>query len=242
AYRGKAPANWCPNCQTVLANEQVVGEGLCERCGTPVARRDLEQWFFRITKYADELLEYQGIEWPERVKLMQRNWIGKSVGVEISFGIDGGGPEESGIGVFTTRPDTVFGVTFMVLAPENPLVVKLTTAEHEAEVQDYVARARARTEVERLSTEKGKTGVFIGAYAVNKLSGEKVPIWIADYVLQTYGTGAVMGVPAHDQRDFEFAHDFGLPIKVVIAPDGWSGEEFEEAYVDPGTMVNSGQF
>ena len=242
AYRANAPANWCPNCQTVLANEQVVGEGQCERCDTLVSRRDLEQWFFRITKYADELREYAGVEWPERVKLMQRNWIGKSVGVEISFGIDGYGPEEGEIRVFTTRPDTVFGVTFLVLAPENPLVAKLTAAEHEREVQDYVAKARSRTEIERLSTEKEKTGVFIGAYAVNKLSGEKVPIWIADYVLQTYGTGAVMGVPAHDQRDFEFAHDFGLPIKVVIAPEGWSGEEFEEAYVEPGTMVNSGQF
>jgi leucyl-tRNA synthetase len=241
AYRANAPANWCPNCQTVLANEQVVGEGHCERCGTPVARRDLEQWFFKITKYADELREHP-VEWPERIKLMQRNWVGKSVGVEISFGIDGQELEDGEIRVFTTRPDTVFGVTFLVLAPENPLVEKLTTPEHREEVQAYAAKARARTEIERLSTEKEKTGVFIGAYAVNKLSGEKVPIWIADYVLQTYGTGAVMGVPAHDQRDFEFVHDFGLPIRVVIAPEGWSGSEFEEAYVDPGTMVNSGQF
>ncbi len=242
AYRGRAPANWCSQCQTVLANEQVVGEGLCERCHTPVVRRDLEQWFFRITKYADELLEYPGVEWPERVKLMQRNWIGKSVGVEISFGIEGEGIEENEIRVFTTRADTIFGVTFLVLAPEHPLVAKLTTPECKEEVQRYIERALGQTEIERLSTEKEKTGVFIGAHAVNKLNGEKVPIWTADYVLISYGTGAVMGVPAHDQRDFEFTHDFGLPIRVVIAPEGWSGEELKEAYVEPGVMVNSGQF
>jgi len=242
AYRSKSPANWCPECQTVLANEQVVGDGLCERCGTPVIRRDLEQWFFRITRYADELLEHSGIEWPERVKLMQRNWIGKSYGVEISFGLDYEGVEEKEIRVFTTRPDTIFGVTFMVFAPEHPLVAKLTAPECKEEVQAYIERARSQTEVERLSTEKEKTGVFIGSYAVNKLNGEKVPLWIADYVLLSYGTGAVMAVPAHDQRDFEFAHDYGLPIRVVIAPDGWSGEEFTEAYVEAGTMVNSGQF
>ncbi|MEE9400713.1 MAG: leucine--tRNA ligase [Dehalococcoidia bacterium] len=242
AYRGKAPANWCSQCQTVLANEQVVGEGLCERCHTPVVRRDLEQWFFRITRYADELLEYPGAEWPERVKLMQRNWIGKSVGVEISFGIEAEGIEENEIRVFTTRADTIFGVTFLVLAPEHPLVARLTTPECKEEVQRYIERALGQTDIERLSTEKEKTGVFIGAYAVNKLNGEKVPIWIADYVLISYGTGAVMGVPAHDQRDFEFAHDFGLPIRVVIAPEGWSGEELKEAYVEPGIMVNSGQF
>jgi len=242
AYRDKAPANWCSHCQTVLANEQVVGEGLCERCQTPVVRRDLEQWFLRITRYADELLEYPGAEWPERVKLMQRNWIGKSVGVEISFGIEAEGIEENEIRVFTTRADTIFGVTFLVLAPEHPLVARLTTPECKEEVQRYIERALGQTDIERLSTEKEKTGVFIGAYAVNKLNGEKVPIWIADYVLISYGTGAVMGVPAHDQRDFEFALDFGLPIRVVIAPEGWSGEELEEAYVESGIMVNSGQF
>jgi leucyl-tRNA synthetase len=242
AYRAKAPANWCPQCKTVLANEQVVGDGLCERCGTPVIRKDLEQWFFRITKYADELLEFQGIEWPERVKLMQRNWIGKSVGVEISFGLDVEGVSEKEIKVFTTRPDTIFGVTFMVLAPEHPLVAKLTTSEHKDEVREYVEWTRGQTEIERLSTEKEKTGVFIGAHVINKLNGEKVPIWIADYVLLSYGTGAVMGVPAHDQRDFEFAQDFGLPIKVVISPPGWSGQDFNEAYVEAGTMVNSGEF
>ncbi|MCX5995774.1 MAG: leucine--tRNA ligase, partial [Chloroflexi bacterium] len=242
AYHAKAPANWCPQCKTVLANEQVVGEGVCERCGTPVIRKDLEQWFFRITKYADELLEFQGVEWPERVKLMQRNWIGKSVGVEISFGIESKGVSEKEIRVFTTRPDTIFGVTFLVFAPEHPLVAKLTTSECKEEVRDYIEWARGQTEIERLSTEKEKTGVFIGAYAINKLNGERVPIWIADYVLLSYGTGAVMGVPAHDQRDFEFAQDFGLPIKVVISPPGWSGRDLKEAYVLMGTMVNSAQF
>ena len=242
AYRGKAPANWCPKCKTVLANEQVVGEGHCERCNTPVVKRDMEQWFFRITKYADELLDFPDVEWPERIKLMQRNWIGKSVGVEISFGLEHEGVDETEIRVFTTRPDTIFGVTFLVFAPEHPLVAKLTTPENKEKVQSYIERARSQTEIERLSTEKEKTGVFIGAYALNKLNGEKVPIWIADYVLLTYGTGAVMGVPAHDQRDFEFAQDYDIPIKVVIAPDRWSGEELEEAYVEAGTMVNSGQF
>jgi leucyl-tRNA synthetase len=242
AYRAKASANWCPRCQTVLANEQVVDEGACERCGTHVTRRDLEQWFFRITKYADELLEHDGIEWPERVKAMQRNWIGRSRGVEISFGLDVEGVAEKEIRVFTTRPDTTFGVTFMVLAPEHPLVDKVTTPEHRSEVDGYVAAARGRTEIERVSTEKAKTGVFTGAYVTNKLNGEQVPIWIADYVLLTYGTGAVMAVPAHDERDFQFALDYGLPIKVVIAPEGWSGEPLKEAHVEAGTMVNSGQF
>jgi len=242
AYRAGAPANWCPQCKTVLANEQVVGEGVCERCGTPVIRKFLEQWFFRITKYAEELLEFTGIEWPERVKTMQRNWIGKSVGVEISFGLDVKGVSEKEIRVFTTRPDTIFGVTFMVLAPEHPLVAKLTTTAHKDEVRDYIEWTRGQTEIERLSTEKEKTGVFTGAHVINKLNGEKVPIWIADYVLLSYGTGAVMGVPAHDQRDFEFAQDFGLPIKVVIAPPGWDGKPLKEAYVESGTIVNSAQF
>jgi leucyl-tRNA synthetase len=242
AYRGKAPANWCPKCQTVLANEQVIGEGRCERCKTPVVRRDLEQWFFRITRYADELLEYPGAEWPERIQIMQRNWIGKSHGVEISFGIDAEGVDEKEIRVFTTRPDTVYGVTFMVLAPEHPLVEKLTSPERRDEVERYVERARAESEIERMSTEKEKTGVFTGAYAVNRLNGEKVPIWIADYVLLGYGTGAVMGVPGHDERDFGFATDFGLDIRVVVAPEGWSGADLKEAHVESGTMVNSGQF
>ena len=242
AYRGKAPVNWCPQCQTVLANEQVIGEGICERCDTPVLRRDLEQWFFRITSYADELLDFDGIDWPERIKIMQRNWIGKSLGTEISFALDHPGVKEKEIRVFTTRPDTTFGVTFMVLAPEHPLVDKLTSPEQRAEVEEYVARSRRRTEIERLSTEREKDGVFIGAYCTNRLNGEKVPIWIADYVLLGYGTGMVMAVPAHDERDFAFAEKYNLPIRVVIAPPDWNGEELEEAYIEAGTMVNSGQF
>ena len=242
AYRGKAPVNWCPHCQTVLANEQVLAGGFCERCGTAVIRRDLEQWFFRITKYADELIQHDGIDWPERIKTMQRNWVGKSVGTEISFALDHPGVKEKEIRVFTTRPDTVFGVTFMVLAPEHPLVVKLTSPQKKAEVEDYIARSRRLSEIERQSTEREKDGVFIGAYAINRLNGESVPIWIADYVLMGYGTGAVMGVPAHDERDFAFAKKYDLPIKVVIAPPGWRGEELEAAYTEPGTMVNSGQF
>ncbi len=242
AYRGKAPVNWCPSCQTVLANEQVVGDGVCERCGTPVTHRDLEQWFFRITKYADELMQHDGIDWPERIKIMQRNWVGRSTGADISFGLDHPGVEEKEIRVFTTRPDTLFGVTFMVLAPEHPLVAKLTSPERKAEVEEYVARSRRQTEIERLSTEKEKDGVFTGAYVINRVNGEKVPIWIADYVLLSYGTGAVMAVPAHDERDFAFARKYDIPIRVVIAPPDWQGGELEEAYIEPGTMVNSEQF
>jgi leucyl-tRNA synthetase len=242
AYRAKAPVNWCPNCQTVLANEQVVGEGICERCETPVVRRDLEQWFFRITRYADELLEFDGIDWPERIKIMQRNWIGRSQGTEISFGLDHPGLAEKEIRVFTTRPDTAFGVTFMVLAPEHPLVAKLTSPEKKAEVEAYILKSRRQSEIERLSTEKEKDGVFTGAYCINRLNGTKVPIWIADYVLLSYGTGAVMAVPAHDERDFAFAKKYQLPIPVVISPPDWKGGELGAAYTEPGTMVNSGQF
>ncbi len=242
AYRARAPVNWCPDCQTVLANEQVVGEGVCERCDTPVIRRDLEQWFFRITKYADELLEFEGIDWPERIKSMQRNWIGKSFGTEISFGLDHPGVAEKEIRVFTTRPDTVFGVTFMVLAPEHPLVARLTSPEKKAEVEAYVLKSRRQSEIERLSTEKEKDGVFLGAYCVNRLNGQKVPIWIADYVLLSYGTGAVMAVPAHDERDFAFAKKYRLPVPVVISPPGWDGRDIKEAYIEPGAMVNSGRF
>jgi leucyl-tRNA synthetase len=242
AYRARAPVNWCPQCQTVLANEQVVGEGVCERCGTAVVRRDLEQWFFRITRYADELKEHDGLDWPERIKIMQRNWVGRSEGTEISFGLDHPGVNDREIRVFTTRADTVFGVTFMVLAPEHPLVAKLTAPDRRSEVEAYMAKSRRQSEIERLSTEKEKDGVFIGAYATNRLNGKKVPIWIADYVLLSYGTGAVMAVPAHDERDFAFAKKYNLPIPVVIAPPGWRGGELAEAYTEPGVMVNSGQF
>ena len=220
AYRANAPVVWCPSCQTVLANEQVLN-GRCERCDTSITRRDLEQWFLRITDYADQLLDFGGlVDWPEKILTMQRNWIGRSVGVEISFDISQLGLDESEISTFTTRIDTIFGVTFMVLAPEHPLVEKLTTSERSSEVAAYVEQARRQTEIERLSAEKEKTGAFLGSYAINRLNGEQVPIFIADYALMGYGTGAVMGVPAHDQRDFEFAKKYGLPIRVGIAPSG----------------------
>ncbi|MCM8745119.1 leucine--tRNA ligase [Thermomicrobium sp. CFH 73360] len=239
AYRAKAPVWWCPTCQTVLANEQVI-DGRCERCGTEVYRRDLEQWFLRITAYAEELLRFDGIEWPERVITMQRNWIGRSEGVRIVFRSERGDPIE----VFTTRPDTLWGATFLVLAPEHPLVETLTTPERRADVEAYVEQARRRSDIERTSTEREKTGVFIGAYAINPANGERIPIWIADYVLMHYGTGAIMAVPAHDQRDFEFARAFGLPIVVVIQPPDRTLDPatMEEAYDGEGVMVNSGPF
>ena len=242
AYRANAPANWCPSCNTVLANEQVVNDGRCERCDTPVIRKQLNQWFFGITKYADELLDHSQLEWPEKINIMQTNWIGRSEGVEIEFDISEYGLDQKMLTTFTTRVDTIFGVTFVVLAPEHPLVESLTTPEHEAEVKAYVEQAALQTEVERLSTEKEKTGVATGAYCVNRLNGERVPILVADYVLQTYGTGVVMGVPAHDQRDFEFAKKYDLPIRVVVAPQDWDGSELSEAYLDVGTQVNSGRF
>jgi leucyl-tRNA synthetase len=226
----------------VLANEQVVGEGLCERCGTLVTKRDLEQWFFRITKYAEELLDFTHVDWPERIKVMQKNWIGKSEGAEISFDIEHEGIDQKEIRVFTTRPDTIFGVTFFLLAPEHPLVLQLTTSEHRAEVEEYISWCRRQNEYERTALGKEKTGVFLGSYVINRLSEERVPIWITDYVLPSYGTGAVMAVPGHDERDFEFAKKFNLPVRTVIAPPGWSGEELTEAYTEPGTMANSGEF
>lgn len=243
AYRGKAPVNWCPKCQTVLANEQVVGEGVCWRCESIVVKKQLEQWFFRITKYADELLDFSDIDWPERIRIMQSNWIGKSFGADISFALDCEGVPEKEIRVFTTRPDTVYGVTFLVLAPEHPLVAKLTTPDRKAEVDAYILQAQRRTEFERTSAETEKSGVFTGSYATNRVNGEKIPIWIADYVLPHYGTGAVMGVPAHDQRDFDFAKKNNIPIRIVVAPELWSGEELEMAYEEKkGKIVNSGQF
>jgi leucyl-tRNA synthetase len=244
AYKKMASVWWCPKDQTVLANEQVV-DGKCERCDTPVIKRDLEQWFFRITNYADELLDYNNIEWPEQIKTMQRNWIGRSEGAHLTFGLDvppsaEGGVETRDITVFTTRPDTVFGVTFFVLAPEHPLVDQITTPEQRAAVTAYVDGARRESEIDRLSTEREKTGVFTGAYVTNKFNGEKVPVWIADYVLATYGTGAVMGVPGHDQRDFEFARKFGLPVIPVFNHPDWDGGELQAALPHGGTMINSG--
>ncbi len=238
AYRAKAPANWCPHCETTLANEQVE-DGRCWRCDTPVIRRDLEQWFFKITAYADELLDFSQIDWPERVVTMQRNWIGRSEGVQFRMQV-ADSPES--FEVFTTRPDTIYGITYAVLAPEHLLVEKLTTADRRAEVEAYVDQTRRESEIERLSTEKEKTGVFIGAYAVNPVNGERVPIWIADYVLGTYGTGAIMAVPAHDERDFEFATKFGLPIREVISPTGEPTGEMRAATIEPGIMINSGPF
>ena len=241
AYRAAAQVNWCPDCQTVLANEQVIN-GDCERCDSGVMHKDMEQWFFKITAYADELLDYSSIEWPDRVNTMQTNWIGRSEGVEVDFDISEYGLDEKSIRTFTTRIDTVFGVTFIVLAPEHPLVERLTDDEHRAEVRAYVERARTQTEIERMAADKEKTGVFTGAYAVNNLNGERVPILVADYVLLSYGTGMVMGVPAHDDRDFAFARKYDLPIRVVIAPPDWDGEPLDAAYLAPGAQVNSGEF
>jgi len=239
AYRARSAVDWCPQCNTTLAREQVWGEDRhCERCGTPVIKKELEQWYFRITRYAEELLRYDGINWPERVMTMQRNWIGRSEGAELNFRSEQG----DDIIVFTTRPDTVYGATFMVLAPEHPLVAKLTAPERRAEVEEYVANASRQTEIARLAVEKEKTGVFIGAYAINPATGERIPIWIADYVLMGYGTGAIMAVPAHDERDFAFATKYGLPIRVVIRPPDWDGRPLAVAYTGEGTMINSGPF
>ncbi len=251
AYRSKAPVNWCPSCQTVLANEQVLPDGACERCETPVTRKDLVQWFFGITRYADRLLAgLDGIDWPEKTKTMQRNWIGRSEGAEITFSFAPGTPgadslteNELRFKVFTTRPDTLFGVTYVVMAPEHPLVERITTPERREEVARYIELARSQNEIQRTSTVKEKTGVFTGAYAVNPANGEKVPVWIADYVLASYGTGIVMAVPAHDERDFEFASRMNLPVREVIAPlSGPSIRPLESAYVEPGTMINSAEF
>ena len=242
AYRAKAPVVWCPSCQTVLANEQVLN-GSCERCNAVVTRRDLEQWFLKITDYADELLDFSGlVDWPEKILMMQRNWVGRSEGVEISFDISHNGLEEREIRTFTTRIDTIFGVTFMALAPEHPLVPQLTTDEQREAVEAYVNQARQTSEIERLATDKEKTGVPLGSFAVNRLNGERIPIYTADYVLTTYGTGAVMGVPAHDERDYAFARKYGLPVRTVIAPIDWDGKEPTEAYLGNGFMTNSGAY
>ncbi len=241
AYKKRAAVWWCPKDQTVLANEQVV-DGKCERCDTVVAKRDLEQWFFRNTRYAEELLDFSHLQWTEQIAAMQRNWIGKSDGAELRFGLDAPGVDTQEIRVFTTRPDTVYGVTFFVLAPEHPLVEQLTTPEQRDAVRAYVDAARRESDIERMSTEREKTGVFTGAYVTNLFNGEKVPIWTADYVLSTYGTGAVMGVPAHDQRDFEFAKKYGLNIVPVFQHPDWDGGELTAALGHGGPMINSGPF
>lgn len=244
AYRASAPVNWCPTCQTVLANEQVL-DGKCERTGDIVIRRQMDQWFFGITQYADELLNFSNvIEWPERIKTMQTHWIGRSEGMQISFDISALGLEDKVIRTFTTRIDTIFGATFVVLAPEHPLVEQVTTSGQRTAVHAYIQQAAEASEIDRLSTEREKTGVFTGAYAINRLNGEKIQIWVGDYVLASYGTGAVMGVPAHDQRDFDFAKKYGLDIRVVIAPPAYDNQSLTEAYVDKGVgfQVNSGPF
>ena len=237
AYRKKAPVNWCPSCNTVLANEQVV-DGACERCGTEVTKKDLTQWFLKITDYADELLEkLDGLNWPEKTVAMQKHWIGKSTGAEVTFKVK---DSDLSFNVFTTRVDTLNGVSYVVLAPENELVNKLVTDENKEAVEKYKEEAIKQSDIERQSSTKEKSGVFTGAYAINPINGKEVPIWVADYVLASYGTGAVMAVPAHDERDFAFATKFNLPINRVIAPK--DGLEVELPYCEHGILVNSGEF
>src|SRR3954449_13390226 len=242
AYRKDAPVNWCPNDQTVLANEQVI-DGRCERCGHEVEARKLEQWFFRITAYADELLDEMALleSWPERVLTMQRNWIGRSEGAEVIFRIE---ELDVDIPVFTTRPDTLFGATFFVLAPEHALVPRLVAGTtHERDVMDYVRVAAARSSVERETKEKD--GVFTGRFVVNPADGARIPIWVADYVLMEYGTGAIMAVPAHDERDYEFASRFDLPVRTVVVPaadEGAADEGVFAAHTADEKLVNSAQF
>jgi leucyl-tRNA synthetase len=239
AYRSAAPANWCPSCATVLANEEV-HDGACWRCGAEIEKKDLPQWFFRITEYADRLLEdLKLVDWPESIKLMQTNWIGRSVGVEFDMPIVG---HDAAMRVFTTRVDTVFGVSFAVLAPEHPLVAQITAPDRREEVEEYVRKSRRVSEIDRMSTERERDGCFTGAFAVNPVNGQEVPVYVADYVLLSYGTGAIMAVPAHDARDFDFARRYGLPAPVVIAPEGWDGRPLQEAHTGEGVMVNSGQF
>ena len=265
AYRKKAAVDWCPKDNTTLAREQVKGEErLCDRCGTPVIKKDLEQWFFKATKYADELLHFDGIDWPDFIKVSQTNWIGRSEGAEVFFRLDWEsvvgkmGIQEQGIGtedgptpesqvsipVFTTRPDTLWGATFMVFSPEHPLVDKITTPENKSAVDEYKAQAAKQTDIQREAKDKEKTGVFTGGYAINPVNNERIPIWIADYVLMSYGTGAIMAVPAHDERDFAFARKYGLKVIPVIQPEGveLNGDTMEAAHEHEGVMINSGPF
>ena len=239
AYEKEFPINWCPSCKTGLANEEVVN-GCCERCGTPVTKKNLRQWMLRITKYADRLLnDLDKLEWPEKVKKMQTEWIGKSYGAEVDFPVEG---KDEKITVYTTRPDTLHGATFMVLAPEHKLAAGLATPDQKEAVDAYIYAASMKSNVDRMQ-DKEKTGVFTGSYATNPLNGAKVPIWLSDYVLADYGTGAIMCVPAHDDRDFEFAKKFDIPIIQVIAKDGKAIENMTEAYTEAsGTMINSGDW
>ncbi len=245
AYRKMSAVDWCPKDNTTLAREQVVGENrVCERCGTPVIKKNLEQWFFKITDYADELLDFSGLDWPERIQTLQTNWIGRSEGASVIFKTEAGDDIE----IFTTRPDTLWGATFMVLAPEHPLVDKVTSPDQRAAVEAYKTAAARQSDIDREAVDKEKTGVSTGGYAINPVNHERIPIWTADYVLMTYGTGAIMGVPAHDQRDFEFARKFGLKIFPVIQPKGegyelpLQGDTMEAAHEHEGVMINSAQF
>ena len=240
AYRKLSAVDWCPKDNTTLAREQVIGENrVCERCGTPVIKKALEQWFFKTTKYADELLRFDEIDWPERVKILQTNWIGRSEGASVIFKTEQGDDIE----IFTTRPDTLWGATFMVFAPEHPLVDKITSLAQKQAVEAYKAQAARQSDIDREAADKEKTGVFTGGYAINPVNNERIPIWIADYVLMSYGTGAIMAVPAHDERDFEFAKKYDLPIVEVIRPEGrQDAGGLESAYVGEGIMVNSGPF
>ncbi|MHB1445221.1 MAG: class I tRNA ligase family protein, partial [Acidimicrobiales bacterium] len=237
AYRAMAPVNWCPGCQTVLANEQVLADGTCERSGDVVTKRNLEQWFFRITSYADDLLAaLDDLNWPERVKTMQRNWIGRSEGAQFDMAVQG--RQNLTLSVFTTRPDTAFGMTYAVVAPEHPMVAGLTTEGQRAEVEAFIEKVKHSTDIERLSTEGAleKRGAFTGSYVINPFNGQPVPVYLADYVLMGYGTGAIMAVPGEDQRDWDFARAYGLPIiRTVQPPQGWEGE----AYTGPGVSINS---
>ncbi len=238
AYEAEVPINWCPSCLTGMANEEVV-DGKCERCGTPVTRRNLRQWILKITAYAERLLaDLDKLDWSESLKLMQRNWIGRSEGANVRFPLEGG---KGDIEVYTTRPDTLFGATYMVLAPEHHLVEKITTVKQKKAVQEYVAQASMKSDMERTELAKDKTGVFTGAFAVNPVNGKKIPVWISDYILISYGTGAIMAVPAHDERDFEFATKFGLPIIQVVSKDG-SLYKLSAAEPADGVAVNSGEF
>ena len=237
AYKKEAPVNWCDSCKTVLANEQVIG-GKCERCGSEVKRKKLAQWFFKITNYAEELLQdLEKLDWPESTKKVQYNWIGKSEGSEVIFRSE---DNTFDITVFTTRVDTLNGVTYVVIAPESELVEKITTDENKEAVEKYIAETSKLSEIERLSTDKEKTGVFTGAYVINPINNTKIPVWIADYVLEDYGTGAVMAVPAHDTRDYEFATKYNLPIKEVVK--SIKGEKDELPFTDYGILFNSGKY
>ena len=240
AYRKRSPVDFCPNCNTTLAREQVWGDDRhCERCDTPVIKKDLEQWFFKTTAYADELLDYSNLDWPDRVRTLQTNWIGRSEGASIIFKTE----QEDTIEVFTTRPDTLWGVTFIILSPEHPLVNKITSDEQKFAVETYQLQASRQSDIEREARDKDKTGVFTGRYAFNPVNGERIPIWIADYVLMNYGTGAIMGVPAHDQRDFDFARKYDLEIRMVIKPEdieNLDSSDLVEPILDIGEMVNSG--